>query len=138
MKENITAGTKNSKNYRKIPLGIIVAAILMILFGLAEVVTAFTHNFFGISTSQATIFTYSAVAIGAFYVAAGLLILTMKKWAAAIAIVLLAADIVGRIALVVAGLYPLDSFEQNFAIVMGTAIAALFAVYIGWKWNVFR
>ena len=139
MKENTTtAGIKNIKDHGKIPPWTLVVALLMILFGLAEVVTAFTHNFFGVTTSRATIFTISAVAIGAFYVAAGLLILTMKKWAASIAIVLLAADIVGRIALVAAGLYPLDSFEQNFAIVMGTAIAALFAIYIGWKWNSFR
>ena len=59
----------------------------------------------------------------------------MKKWAAALAIVLLIADIIGRIALVMAGLYPVDSFEQTFAIVMGTAIAAIFAIYIGWKWD---
>jgi hypothetical protein len=78
----------------------------MVLFGLAEVVTAFTHDFLGISTSSSNVFTFSAAAIGAFYVAAGLLILTMKKWAAALAIALLAVDIAGRIALVVAGLYP--------------------------------
>lgn len=122
----------------KRPLGITVVALLMILFGLAEVVTAFTHSFFGITTSEASIFTYSAVLIGAFYVAAGLLILTMKKWAAALAIVLLVADIVGRFALVIADLYPLDSTEQTFAIIAGTVIAALFACYIGWKWKVFR
>ena len=62
----------------------------------------------------------------------------MKKWAAALAIILLIADIIGRIALVMAGLYPVDSFEQTFAIVMGTAIAAIFALFIGWKWKTFR
>jgi len=120
-------------NKVKRPLGIIVASILMVLFGLAEVATSFTHSFFGISTSSVSIFTYSAAAIGLFYVAAGLLILTMKKWAAVLAIVLLIADIVGRIALVAAGLYPLNSTEQIFAIIVGTAIAAIFAVYIGLK-----
>jgi hypothetical protein len=34
------------------------------------VVTVFTHNFLGISTSSVNIFTYSAAAIGAFYVVA--------------------------------------------------------------------
>src|SRR5215472_237272 len=81
------------------PRGIIIVACLMILFGLAEVVTAFTHHFFGIITASVIIFTYSSVAIGMCYVAAGFLILTMKKWAAALAIVLLGVDIVGRIAL---------------------------------------
>ncbi len=126
------------KNMATRPTGIIIVAILMILFGLIEVVTGFTHEFLGISTSSATIFTYSAAAIGLFYVAAGLLILAMRKWAAALAIVFLIADIIGRIALVAAGLYPLDSTEQVFAIIMGTAIAAVFAIYIAWKWNSFR
>ena len=120
------------------PLGVTIVAVLMILFGLAEVVTGFTHNFLGITTSSVNIFTYSAAAIGAFYVASGLLILIMKKWAAALAIVLLIADIVGRVALVVTGLYPLNSLEQVIGIVAGTAIAAVFAIYIGSKWKLFR
>ena len=110
----------------------------MILFGLAEVLTAFTHDFLGISTSSVNIFTYSAVAIGAFYVVAGLLILSMKKWAAVLAIALLAADIVGRIALVVAGLYPTGSLKQTFAIIVGTGIVAVFALYIGLRWKSFE
>jgi hypothetical protein len=120
------------------PRGITIVAVLMILFGLAEVVTGFTHNFFGIITSSINIFTYSAAAIGAFYVVGGLLILTMKKWAAALAIVLLVADIVGRVSLVVTGLYPLNSLEQDIGIVVGTAIAVVFAIYIGSKWRLFR
>jgi hypothetical protein len=120
------------------PRGITIAALLMILFGLSEVLTAFTHDFLGISTSSVNIFTYSAAAIGAFYVVAGLLILSMKKWAAVLAIALLAADIVGRIALVVAGLYPTDSLKQTFAIIVGTGIVAVFALYIGLKWKSFR
>jgi len=120
------------------PRGIIIVAFLMILFGLAEVVTGFTHNFFGITTSQVTIFTYSAAAIGAFYVVAGLLILTMRKWAAALAIMLLGADIIGRVALVVVGLYPIDSLKNTLGIIAGTVIAIIFAIYIGWKWKSFR
>jgi len=125
-----------NKNVR--PLGITIVAILMILFGLAEVVTSFTHGFFGIITSQAAIFTYSGATIGIFYVVAGLLILTMKKWAAALAIVLLGADIIGRIALVATGLYPLNSLEQVIGIILGTALAAIFAIYIGFKWKSFK
>ena len=41
--------------------------MLMIVFGIAEVATAFNHHFFGISTSSARIFTYSAAAIGGLY-----------------------------------------------------------------------
>jgi hypothetical protein len=120
------------------PRGIVIIALLMIPFGLAEVVTGFTHTFAGITTSHGSAFSYAAATIGACYVAAGVLILTLKKWAAALAIVLLVADIAGRIALVAAGLYPLNSLEQVIAIVFGTAIAAFFAVYVGSRWRFFR
>ena len=126
------------KKLEKRPLGITIVAALMIIFGLAEVSTGFTHQFFGVHTSESAIFTYSGAAIGVFYVLAGLLTLTMRKWAAALAIILLVLDIIGRIALTVTGLYPTDSFEQIFAIVIGTAIAAIFAIYIGWMWKAFR
>jgi hypothetical protein len=110
--------------------GIPIVAALMILFGAAEVVTAFTHNFVGISTSSSLVFTAAAVAIGACYAVAGVLILTRRLWAARLAIALLIVDIVGRLALVVTGLYPLNSLEQVVGIIGGTAIAAAFAVYI--------
>ena len=110
--------------------GIPIVAVLMLVFGAAEVVTAFTHNFVGISTSSSLVFTAAAVAIGACYAVAGLLILTRRLWAARLAIVFLIIDIVGRLALVVTGLYPLNSLEQVVGIIGGTAIAAAFAIYI--------
>ena len=64
------------------------------------------------------------------YVVAGVLILTRHLWAARLAIALLIADIVGRLALVVTGLYPLDSLKQIVGIIGGTAIATAFAIYI--------
>jgi len=130
MRENMDMrAQKDGMSIMKRPISLIIVALLLVLFGLAEVATAFRHNFFGISTSGVSLFTYSAAAIGLFYVAAGLLVLTMRKRAATFAIVLLIADIVGRIALVATGLYPLNSTEQIFAMVVGTALAA----YIGWK-----
>jgi Co/Zn/Cd efflux system component len=110
----------------------------MIAFGLAEVATGLTHNFFGISTSDVTAEAYAGAAIGLLYAAAGLLILSMKRRAAAIAIMLLVADILGRIAMIVAGLYPIDSLKQRAAIVLGTSIVAVFAIYIRLKWSSFR
>ena len=120
------------------PQGITIVALLMIIFGIAEIATGFSHNFFGISTSISTIFTFSGIALGSFYAIAGLLILSMKRWAAAMAIVLLCADIVGRISLVATNLYPLNSTENVIGIVAGTAIATIFAIYIGMKWTLFR
>jgi hypothetical protein len=118
-------------------LGITIVAVLMILFGLAEVVTSFTHNFFGITTTSHTLFTYPATALGVCYAAAGGLSLTMKKWAAGLTIGLLMADVVGRVALVVTGFFPTDSFLNTFSIIVGTAIATIFTIYIGWKWKSF-
>ena len=119
------------------PYGIASVAALMILFGLAEVVTGFRHQFSSISISQSGIFTWAAAAIGTLYLAAGLLILTLKRWAARLAILCLLADIVGRVLLVMTGLYPTNSSKQIIAIGLGTVIAAIFAIYIGWKWKAF-
>jgi hypothetical protein len=121
------------------PLGITVVAILMILFGLAEVATGFTHNFLGlISTAEATASTYGAAIIGSLYALGGVFLLTMKKWAAMFAEISLTVVVLGRITLVVAGLYPINSFLQTFSIIVGTAIAIFFAIYIALKWKLFR
>ena len=110
----------------------------MILFGAAEVITGFTHEFLGISTAAGAVSTLSGSGIGAFYTIAGLLILTMRRRAAAAALVCLLVVVVGRIALVVTGLFPVNSFKQTFAVTAGTGIATSFAIYIGWKWRAFR
>jgi hypothetical protein len=123
---------------RSRPFGIIVAAAFTVIAGLAEVVTGFTHNFFGITTSSVTVFTYSSAVIGLCYLAAGLLILTMRRWAAALALVLLGADIVGRIVLVFTGLYPTDSLKNTLSVIAGTVLVALVALYVVWKRKSFR
>jgi hypothetical protein len=122
---------------RNRPMGIAVVALLMIIFGLAEVTTGFTHNFFGLSTAKGTTSAYAGAAIGILYAVAGLLILSMKRRAAAVSIVLLFAVIIGRIGMVATGLYPIDSFKQTLAIILGTSIVAVFAVYIRLKWFAF-
>jgi hypothetical protein len=123
---------------RSRPVGIIVAAAFTVTAGLAEVVTGFTHTFFGITTSSVAIFTYTSAGIGLCYLAAGLLILTMKRWAAVLALVLLGADIIGRMVLVFTGLYPTDSLKNTFSVIAGTVLVALVALYIVWKWKSFR
>ena len=72
----------------------------MILFGFAGVVTSFTRHFFGVATSEEHTSTVADGAIGLFYVVSGLLILTKRKSAVGVAIVLLALDVVGRMAIV--------------------------------------
>jgi len=126
------------KVFRSRPVGITIVGLWMIPFGLAEVTTAFTHNFFGIKTSALNAATYLSALIGVLYAAAGILVLTMKRRAAAVALLLLAAVIVGRVALVASGLYPTDSAENTLAIIAGTTIVAVFAVYIARKWRSFN
>jgi len=121
------------------PVGILIVAILMILFGLAEVGTGFTHNFIGVvSTTTASLSTILGVALGLFYFAGGLLLLTMRRWAAIAAIVLLCGDVIGRVGMVLAGLYPVDSFKQTFAILVGTLLAIFFAIYIVVRMKAFK
>jgi hypothetical protein len=123
---------------RSRPRGVIVVAFLMILFGLAEVVTGFTHQFFGVMMANGATSAYAGASIGVLYAAAGLLVLIMRKWAATLAIACLAADVVGRVAMVFTGLYPVDSPAQTFAIVTGTAIVVAFAIYILSSWRAFE
>ena len=110
----------------------------MFLFGLAEVVTAFRHNFFGVRTAEVLSARYAGAAVGVLYSASGLLVLTMKKSAVTLALIFLVAVIFGRIAMVVTGLYPTDSLEQTFAIALGTSIVIAFAIYIALRWKEFR
>jgi hypothetical protein len=118
--------------------GVTVVATLMILFGAAEVFTGlFLGQRIGVSTANRTIFTHEGPAIAALYVVGGLLILTGKKWGAMLAEVCLAADVVGRAHLVVTGVYPFAGLA-GMAVVIGTAIAICFGIYIGLKWRFFR
>ena len=115
------------------PWDLVVIAGFAILAGLAEVVTAFSHTFFGITTSTVALFTVAATGIGLSYLASGVLMLTMKKWAATVALVLLSIDIAGRILLAASGLYPTDTAKNTFWLVGGTLIVALVAFYVAWK-----
>ena len=121
------------------PWGIIIVAVLMILFGFAEIATGLTHNFLGlVSTTDATFATYGSATVGAFYIVGGVLFLTMKKQAARFAMAFLVLVVLGRIALVWTGAYPLTSFTQGAAIIIGTLIVIIFIVYVGFKWASFK
>jgi hypothetical protein len=116
-----------------LPIGIMGVSALMILFGVSEVFTAFSHNFFGLSTSATVLSTALGVSLGVLYLAAGILALTMRRWALYAAVAVLVLDVTGRIAMVALGLYPLTSSKQAFSIVAGTVIAASFAAYLVYR-----
>lgn len=117
----------------KLPAGIKIAAILMIIFGFAEIVTSFRHEFFGLTTSGATISTILGSTIGIFYFVSGFLVITKKRKLAIVAIALLIADAIERISMVATGLYPIGFGLQTFAIIIGTSLVVFFAIYIGLK-----
>ena len=110
----------------------------MILFGLAEISTGISHSFFGLTTSQGTTSTYLGIALGASYFIGGLCLLPNRKSFAVIAIILLLFDIIGRIGMVITGLYPVNTLYQITGIVIGTGIAIFFAIYVGMKLKSFR
>jgi hypothetical protein len=62
------------------PSGIALVVVLMILFGVAEVITGFTHNFIRIiSTSEGNTSGYAAAAIGACYTHRGFVTSDQEK-----------------------------------------------------------
>ena len=119
-------------------VGISAIAALMILFGFTEASMAFTHLFFGVRIASDNIGSFAGAPIGVLYAAAGLLVLTMKKFAVAGAIALLVLITAGRIVLILVGLYPIDTTKQIVALGAGTAIAAGFTVYNVLQWHRFN
>jgi len=118
---------------QKRPKGIAVVAMLMIVFGLAEIATGVTHNFLWfISTASGSAATVGVILIGALYAIAGALLFTMRRSALLTSLACLALVILGRVGVVLTGLYPTDTFLQTFSIIVGTTIAASFALYI-WR-----
>ena len=115
-----------------------IAGVLMLVFGIAEVATGFTGHFLGgISVTTSTEYTIVAAAAGSCYSLAGIFILSMRKWGAGFGIVFLCAELVGRIYLVSTGLYPFSGTDE-IAVIAGSMIAVLFALYIGLSWNKFK
>jgi hypothetical protein len=120
-------------------MGITIVALLMIVFGVAELVTGFQHNFIGLLVTRTSdLATFGGTAIGTIYAIGGLLLLTRKKWAASVAMICIVIVVLGRISLVLAGLYPTDSPLQTVSIIIGTSIAIGFGIYIVIKRNSFN
>jgi hypothetical protein len=115
-----------------------IVATLMIIFGAAEVATGFSHRFFGLHTAQGGISTFLGAGTGALYAAAGFLVLAMRRRAAYAAIALLIVVLIGRILMVITGLYPVTTVRQAAAMAIGTILAVAFAVFLGWKRSAFQ
>ncbi len=102
----------------------------MLLFGIAEVVTAFRHAFFGLSTEESVGSTVAGACIGLLYVAAGVLALTGRRKALTAALSCLGLDVAGRITLVALGFFPVDTTRQVVSMALGTLIVVAFGAYL--------
>jgi hypothetical protein len=117
-------------------LEISIVAVFAIIAGLGEIVVGFTGNYLGILSKNITP-SFSTVVIGAFYSLGGLCLLTMKKWGAALGILFIGAEILGRIYLVMAGIAP-STGTDAIKIVIGGAIALALILYIWSQWSRFN
>jgi len=118
--------------YEGRPLGIIIVALFAIIAGVGEITVGVTGNFLGI-LSRSMEPAFSTAVIGAFYCLGGLsLLITRKKWGAALSVAFIGAEILGRVYLVMAGAAPSNSADL-IKIFIGGAIAFAIMVYIGWR-----
>jgi hypothetical protein len=114
------------------PLGIIIVALFAIIAGIGEIMVGVTGNFLGI-LSNGMEPAFSTAVIGAFYSLGGWsLLITRKKWGAAVSIVFIGAEILGRVYLVTTGIAP-SSGADLVKIVIGGAIAFAVMLYIYWR-----
>jgi hypothetical protein len=114
------------------PLGITIVALFAIIAGIGEIMVGVTGNFLGI-ISKSMEPAFSAAAIGTFYSLAGWsLLITRKKWGAALSILFIGAEILGRVYLVTTGIAP-SSGADLVKIVIGGAIAFAVMLYIWWR-----
>jgi hypothetical protein len=119
--------------------GLNVVAVLMVIFGVSEMATGFTHSFLGlVSTAEGAGSTYGGAGIGALYALGGFFLFAKRTWTLAVTETCLVLVVLGRVLLVASGMYPIDSFGQIFSIITGSAIAVTFAIYVGMEWRARR
>ena len=111
--------------------------LILILFGLGEVVVGFTGNYLGILAHSLKPSVIVGI-VGMFYVLSGVfLLITKRKWGAAGSMAFIFAEIVGRIYLVTTHEAPSGGRDLS-KIVVGGVIALGFIAYIGSNWNSFE
>src|SRR5260370_31151997 len=115
------------------PIEITAVSIFAIISGLGEVVVGFKGNYLGILSKDIRPSIATAV-IGVFYSLGGLSLLTGKKWGAALGILLISAEILGRIYLVMSGIAPSKGGDA-VKIVIGGAIALAVILYVWTQWK---
>jgi hypothetical protein len=116
-------------------VGITLIAVFAILCGLGEVVVGFTGNYTGILSKNLGPSTATGV-VGILYGLGGLSLLTSKKWGAALGILFIGGESLGRVDLVLTGTAPSQGADA-LTILIGGAIALAIILYIRSQWKTF-
>ncbi len=114
-------------------LGITIVAIFAILAGIGETIVGLTGNFFGSLSTPLTPSSSTSI-FGSFYILGGLSFLTMRKWGAALGMIFVAAEMLGRVHLVATGIIP-ASRDDAIKIIIGGVIALAVIVYVSSQWD---
>lgn len=114
------------------PTGVLVVAILVIVFGLGEIWVGLFGNYLGILSKNMHP-SAATVIVGGFYSVAGAaLLITRRAWGTFLSLFFIAAEVFGRVYLVVVGVAPSRGADL-FKIIIGGIIAIGFMMYIGWR-----
>src|SRR5579872_1043599 len=118
------------------PAGIIVVGIFALVAGLGEVVVGFTGNYLGILAHNIRP-SFATGLTGVFYSLGGLfLLVSRRKWGAALGMLFLSAEIAGRIYLVATGTVPASGADA-IKVLIGGLIALALIIYVGSHWRDF-
>jgi len=112
---------------------VLIVGAFAAVAGIGEVVVGITGNYLGILSHPMAPSIATAV-VGAFYSLGGLFILTLRKWGAAIGILFIVAEVLGRVYLVGTGITPAHGLD-GLKIVVGGVIALALVAYALWRWR---
>jgi hypothetical protein len=119
------------------PIGIVIVGVFAFIAGLGEIVVGFTGNYLGI-LAHSLAPSFSTGIVGIFYSLGGLfLLITKKKWGAIVAVLFIAAEILGRIYLLASGIAPASGVDA-LKILIGGLIALALIAYVASKWKFFE
>ncbi len=120
----------NEIKAKKKMIDIYVIAILMIVFGIGEIITVIKYNPSFLTTKNLNISALLALTLGCIYLIGGLFILPQRKWASKITISLITQNIILRIVMLITDQYPTGRLIEIIGYVMGIVIAIFFLSYL--------
>lgn len=111
------------------PRGVLIVAVIVIVFGLGEVWVGWSGNYLGILSTRLPT-SAATVVVGLFYVLGGVaLLVTRRTWGTVLSLTFIGLEVLGRIYLVLVGVAPRKGADF-FKIIVGGVIAVGFMLYI--------